>query len=49
MNYTQEQMAELLRISRNFYNQIENGRRNPNYDTTVRICNLTNLDVREWH
>ena len=35
---TQNEMAEILGISRSFYGLIENGSRNPNYGLTKRIA-----------
>lgn len=45
---SQEDVAEIVGISRSFYNQIENGERNPSFEITVRISNVLDLDVREW-
>jgi transcriptional regulator with XRE-family HTH domain len=45
---SQEEVAKVVCISRSFYNQIENGERNPRYETTVKISNFLEVDVREW-
>lgn len=47
-NLSQEEVAYVVGISRSFYNQIENGERNPRYETVVKISSFLEVDVREW-
>ncbi|WP_260288479.1 helix-turn-helix transcriptional regulator [Peribacillus aracenensis] len=47
-NYTQYYVAEAVGISRNFYNQVEKGKRNPRLDTAFKISDLLEVDVNEW-
>lgn len=41
-------VAKEIGISRSFYNQIETGERNPSLDNAIKICELLNIDVRDW-
>ena len=42
---SQLEMAEMLGISRTFYNQIENGTRNPSLSLAIDISKLFNTPV----
>ena len=48
MEFTQEKVAEILGISRSFYNQIENGYRNPRHETSKKMVLLFGLDINNW-
>ena len=41
---TQQQIAADVNIDRSFYNQIENGARNPSVDTAKKIAKVLNFD-----
>lgn len=41
-------VAKEIGISRGFYNQIETGERNPSLDNAIKICELLDIDVRDW-
>lgn len=47
-NLSQQQFAIAIGVSRSFYNQIENGVRNPRFETAEKISMILDLDVREW-
>ncbi len=47
LKMTQLQVATTLGISRTFYNQIENGSRNPNLEIALRISRLFNIPVEK--
>lgn len=42
-NYSTQQMADLLKISKTFYWQIENNKRRLSYDMAIRIASIFNL------
>ncbi len=44
---TQDEMAEILRISTSYYMKIENGQRNPSYNFIKQMKNMFNLDINE--
>lgn len=46
-NLSQEKFAEKLGLSRNFINQVENGKKNVSDRTISDICRLFNVN-REW-
>lgn len=46
LGLTQEKAAELLEISNTYYNQIENGERNPSLDLALKISDLFVVEVR---
>lgn len=48
-NLTQKNVAESIKISRNFYNQIENGSRNPRLEHALSISKLLDLEVEDWN
>ena len=39
-NYSCQDMADILNISKSFYWQIENGKRRLNYDTALKIAKI---------
>ena len=41
---TQQQIADDVEIDRSFYNQIENGVRNPSVETAKKIANCLDFD-----
>ena len=42
-NYSTQQMADMLKISKTFYWQIENNKRRLSYDMAIRIASIFNL------
>jgi len=44
---TQEELAELLRVTRRTVNSIERGRYNPSIEVAFRIAKLFNVPVEE--
>lgn len=42
-NYTSLDMAKMLKISKSYYSQIENGRRKLSYDMAIKIANIFNM------
>lgn len=42
-NYTSQYMADSLNISKSFYSQIENGKRNLSYDMAIKISSIFKL------
>lgn len=48
LNLSQAQVAKMLGISRSFYNQIENGERNPSGKVALRIANFYDLDMAHF-
>lgn len=44
---TQQQIAEILGITRSFYGMIETGDRNPTLDLAKRIAELFQVDIEE--
>lgn len=44
---TQQQVAEVLGITRSFYGMIETGDRNPTLDLAKRIAELFQVDIEE--
>jgi putative transcriptional regulator len=44
---TSERVSQLLKISKPFYSQIENGRRRLSYDMAVRIARIFNMKPDE--
>lgn len=46
-NYTCESMADMLKISKPFYSQIENGKRRLSYDMAVNIASIFNMKPDE--
>jgi len=45
---SQESVANIIGVSRCFYNQIENGNRNPRYETIKKIESLFGIGVNRW-
>lgn len=45
---SQERVANIIGVSRCFYNQIENGNRNPRYETIKKIESLFRIGVNHW-
>lgn len=45
---SQEEVAKIVGISRSFYTHIERGKRNPRYETLVKISTLLKLDINSW-
>ncbi len=43
-NYTQQDMAELLKISRSTYTYYETGKSEPGQDTLAKICEILKVD-----
>lgn len=46
-NMTQQEIADLLGITRSFYGMIETGDRNPTLDLAKRIAELFNVNIEE--
>ena len=44
-NYTQQQMADLLNISRSTYTYYETGKSEPNYDNLKKLARIFDVDV----
>lgn len=44
-NYTQDELAEFLNISRQAYSNYENSKRTPDLDTLMRFCALYSLSL----
>lgn len=44
----QQQVAEQLGITQQYYSHIENGTRNVDFVVAVKICNVLNLNVNEF-
>ena len=42
-NYSTQHMADMLKISKTFYWQIENNKRRLSYDMAIRIASIFNL------
>ena len=45
---SQEQVAKIVGISRSFYTHIERGKRNPRYETLVKLSTLLKVDINSW-
>ncbi len=45
--YTQKQLAELLKISENYLNKIERGKRTPSLKLAVRIAKLLDCTLND--
>ena len=41
--YTMQNMADMLKISKPYYSQIENNKRNLSYNLAIKISNIFNL------
>lgn len=48
LHLTQRDVADKLGISTSFYNQIENGYRNPRLETAVKLGELLSLDLKDF-
>lgn len=47
-NLTQNNVAELLGISRSYVSQIENGKKNPSHGVSKKISTLFSLNINDW-
>lgn len=46
--YSQTELAELIGISRNYYNQIENGNYTPSVKTAKRIADVLGKNLKDF-
>lgn len=49
LKLTQEEMAQLIGISRSYYTQIENGTHTPSGLIALRLSNIFNVEMSEFY